>query len=66
MEDVAVKRNSVMRFCPFIQRPPVNDCYCIDEMESLFVEGTIYYCLNNYLECEIYKSLSAKLKKKMN
>jgi hypothetical protein len=41
--------------CPFLKRPPSNDCYCV-KLNSLSIEAAIYYCGNNYFECEIYKS----------
>lgn len=41
--------------CPFLKRPPSNDCYCV-KLNSLSIEAVIYYCGKNYLECEIYKA----------
>ncbi|MFO0792605.1 MAG: hypothetical protein U0586_00930 [Candidatus Brocadiaceae bacterium] len=52
-------RNSLKRRCPFMRKPG-NDCYCVEEIDSIFVEGTIKYCIMNFVECEVYKSLLAK------
>ncbi len=44
------------RLCPFIQSPPSNSCHCIKHVtDSLSIEPAIYYCCENFLECEIYK-----------
>lgn len=53
------KEISSERRCPFIQRPPSNDCYCVN-LNSLSIEALIYYCGKNFLECKIYRSLSSK------
>lgn len=41
-------------------RKPGKDCYCVEEIDSIFVEGTIKYCIMNFVECEVYKSLLTK------
>ena len=46
--------------CPFITDPPKEDCYCA-RLTSRSAEKAIYYCGNNFHECEIYKSLPVRI-----
>lgn len=52
-------RNSMKRQCPFMRKPG-SDCYCVEEIDNFLVEGTIKYCIRDFVECEVYKSLLAK------
>ena len=61
MEKEIVGAVSIGRICPFIQKPPSINCYCV-KLDSLSIEATIYYCGGNFLECEIYKSVFSKSK----
>lgn len=47
---------SLKRICPFVEDPH-EDCYCFGIMNSLKVSQAVYYCGNNFEECEIYKRI---------
>ncbi|TAL22277.1 MAG: hypothetical protein EPN94_11400 [Nitrospirae bacterium] len=55
------KKEDFSRLCPFVQNPD-DDCYIVT-LDSLKVEAAIYYCGENFKECDIYKKL-AKAKRK--
>ncbi|HHT9110633.1 MAG TPA: hypothetical protein ACFYDZ_05670 [Candidatus Brocadiaceae bacterium] len=55
-----IRNNRLSGRCPFMQKPPSNDCYCVDEIDNLFMDGTIHFCTGNFLECKIYRSLLSK------
>lgn len=48
--------NRNKKLCPFIVSA-YDDCYCT-EINSQKVESIVFYCMSNYVECEIYKKLS--------
>jgi hypothetical protein len=39
--------------CPFI-RNPLEKCYCAN-LDSLNTEEAIFYCIENFENCEIYR-----------
>ncbi|MBW2011386.1 MAG: hypothetical protein JRI32_07030 [Deltaproteobacteria bacterium] len=42
--------------CPFVKNP-YEDCYCYNMNTQEKIKGAIYYCGENFEECEIYLSL---------
>ena len=54
MPNIKEKANSL---CPFIPAAVHIACYCVN-MNSRKIINAIYYCLENFEECEIYKRLS--------
>ena len=50
------QRKKPCGFCSHIKEP-YEDCYCF-KMTSQKIRQALYYCQNNFKECEIYKSLS--------
>ena len=50
------QRKKPCGFCSNIKEP-YEDCYCF-KMTSQKIMQALYYCQNNFKECEIYKSLS--------
>ena len=44
--------------CPVIGSPE-KDCYYLD-MDSNKISMTLYYCQNNYTQCDIYKRIKSK------
>jgi hypothetical protein len=49
--------DSEMRLCPYLKKPPTDQCYCV-KLDSGSVNGMLYYCGRNFHECEIYKLCS--------
>jgi hypothetical protein len=39
--------------CPVLENPEL-DCYCLN-LTSLGIQQAVHYCLDNFLECPIYK-----------
>ncbi|MBW2606668.1 MAG: hypothetical protein JRD05_03420 [Deltaproteobacteria bacterium] len=50
------QRKKPCGFCSHIKEP-YEDCYCF-KMTSQKIRQALYYCQNNFKECEIYKRLS--------
>jgi hypothetical protein len=40
------------KLCPFVRSPQI-ECYFLD-MNSYTIPMAVYYCLNHYLQCDIY------------
>jgi len=57
------KKESFGTFCPLLQNP-YECCYC-NNLRSQTIQNIIYYCGNNFEECDIYKNYKINQIKKI-
>jgi len=43
--------------CTFVQ-DPYNECYCFRVDSHEMIQKAKYYCMENFIECEIYRRIS--------
>jgi len=49
------EKNKKQQLCPMVANPG-KSCYCRD-MNSNKISMAVYYCLNHYRQCEIYRQM---------
>jgi len=48
-------KDDLKEMCPFVDDPH-EDCYCVN-MDSRKIGYAVYYCGENFTECNIYKRI---------
>jgi len=55
-------QKSLSCLCPFVQDPH-RDRYCFDMCAQEIIMKSIYYCMENFIECETWERLSLEAMK---
>ncbi len=48
------KPGALIKMCPFVDKPPSNECYCTKQ-DNCSIKYSVKYCYNKFSECDIYK-----------